>query len=76
MRILVIEDEPRILGFLKVGLEAEGFAVDGAEDGAVGPRLGALTSRTSSSSSTCNSRISTACRCSRSSTDAGPTCRC
>ncbi|MGH3002232.1 MAG: response regulator transcription factor [Gaiellaceae bacterium] len=36
MRILVIEDEPRILGFLKVGLEAEGFAVSGAEDGALG----------------------------------------
>ena len=36
MRILVIEDEPRILDFLKLGLEAEGFVVDGAEDGAVG----------------------------------------
>lgn len=39
MRILVIEDEPRILGFLKVGLEAEGFAVDGAEDGISGLTL-------------------------------------
>jgi two-component system copper resistance phosphate regulon response regulator CusR len=39
MRILVIEDEPRILGFLTVGLEAEGFAVDGAEDGASGLAL-------------------------------------
>jgi Response regulators consisting of a CheY-like receiver domain and a winged-helix DNA-binding domain len=39
MRILVIEDEPRILGFLKVGLEAEGFAVDGAEDGVSGLTL-------------------------------------
>jgi DNA-binding response OmpR family regulator len=36
MRILVIEDEPRILSFLKLGLEAEGFVVDCAEDGAVG----------------------------------------
>ena len=36
MRILVIEDEPRILGFLKKGLEAEGFAGDGAEDGVDG----------------------------------------
>jgi DNA-binding response OmpR family regulator len=36
MRILVIEDEPRILGFLKAGLEAEGFAVDGAADGVDG----------------------------------------
>jgi DNA-binding response OmpR family regulator len=36
MRILVIEDEPRILDFLRLGLEAEGFVVDAAEDGAVG----------------------------------------
>jgi two-component system copper resistance phosphate regulon response regulator CusR len=39
MRILVIEDEPRILGFLKVGFEAEGFTVDGAEDGVFGLAL-------------------------------------
>ena len=39
MRILVIEDEPRILGFLRSGLEAEGFAVDGASDGATGRTL-------------------------------------
>src|SRR3954451_6303321 len=39
MRILVIEDEPRILGFLRSGLEAEGFAVDGASDGATGLSL-------------------------------------
>jgi two-component system, OmpR family, response regulator len=36
MRILVIEDEPRILDFLRQGLEAEGFVVDAAEDGASG----------------------------------------
>jgi DNA-binding response OmpR family regulator len=36
MRILVIEDEPRILSFLRLGLEAEGFAVDGVGDGAAG----------------------------------------
>jgi len=36
MRILVIEDEPRILAFLARGLEAEGFGVDGAGDGAAG----------------------------------------
>jgi two-component system, OmpR family, copper resistance phosphate regulon response regulator CusR len=36
MRILVIEDEPRILSFLARGLEAEGFAVDGAADGKAG----------------------------------------
>jgi DNA-binding response OmpR family regulator len=36
MRILVIEDEPRILAFLARGLEAEGFSVDGASDGRAG----------------------------------------
>jgi DNA-binding response OmpR family regulator len=34
MRILVIDDEPRILGFLARGLEAEGFGVDVADNGA------------------------------------------
>ena len=34
MRILVIEDEPRILGFLARGLEGEGFSVDCAQTGA------------------------------------------
>jgi DNA-binding response OmpR family regulator len=34
MRILVTEDEPRILSFLARGLEAEGFAVDSEGDGA------------------------------------------
>jgi DNA-binding response OmpR family regulator len=38
MRILVIEDEPRILAFLARGLEAEGFLVDGARDGSTGVR--------------------------------------
>jgi DNA-binding response OmpR family regulator len=33
MRILVIEDEPRIRAFLGRALEGEGFAVDGAQDG-------------------------------------------
>src|SRR6059058_1530520 len=36
VRILVIEDEPRILGFLARGLEAEGFAVDAARNGGEG----------------------------------------
>ena len=36
MRILVIEDEPRILAFLSRGLEAEGFVVDGVGDGPAG----------------------------------------
>jgi|SRR5690242_14167188 DNA-binding response OmpR family regulator len=39
MRILVIEDEPRILGFLAHGLEAEGFSVVGSRDGAEGLKL-------------------------------------
>jgi two-component system copper resistance phosphate regulon response regulator CusR len=36
MRILVIEDEKGISGFLKEGLEEEGFAVDTASDGVTG----------------------------------------
>jgi two-component system, OmpR family, copper resistance phosphate regulon response regulator CusR len=36
MRILVIEDEPRILSFISRGLEAEGFSVDGECDGVGG----------------------------------------
>src|ERR1051325_744795 len=38
VRILVIEDEPRILSFLARGLEAEGFVVDGASDGVAGAK--------------------------------------
>jgi two-component system, OmpR family, response regulator len=34
MRILVIDDEPRILGFLARGLTAEGYTVDVADNGA------------------------------------------
>jgi len=36
MRILVIEDEPRILSFLVRGLEGEGFTVSSAVHGAAG----------------------------------------
>lgn len=36
MRILVIEDEPGISGFLKLGLEEESYAVDVAEEGRKG----------------------------------------
>ena len=39
MRILVIEDEPKILDFLKHSLEAEYFAVDTATDGDEGSHL-------------------------------------
>jgi two-component system copper resistance phosphate regulon response regulator CusR len=36
MPILIVEDEPRILAFLRRGLEAQGFVVDAACDGAAG----------------------------------------
>ena len=39
MRILVIEDEPRILAFVARGLEAEGYGVRGVADGRDGLRL-------------------------------------
>jgi DNA-binding response OmpR family regulator len=39
VRVLVIEDEPRIREFLRDGLQAEGFVVDGAEDGVTGLEL-------------------------------------
>jgi DNA-binding response OmpR family regulator len=42
MRILVIEDEPRILAFVSRGLEAEGFTVDAAGDGPGGLRQAVL----------------------------------
>jgi DNA-binding response OmpR family regulator len=42
MRILVIEDEPRILAFVSRGLEAEGFTVDAAGDGPDGLRQAVL----------------------------------
>ena len=41
MRLLVIEDEIRLAGALKRGLESEGFAVDVALDGEQGDRLAA-----------------------------------
>ena len=36
MRILVIEDEKKIAGFIKRGLKEEGYAVDTASDGEEG----------------------------------------
>jgi two-component system copper resistance phosphate regulon response regulator CusR len=44
MRILVIEDEPRILAFLAQGLEAEGFLVDGVSSGPEGLQCAVQTS--------------------------------
>jgi DNA-binding response OmpR family regulator len=38
-RVLLIEDEPGIVDFVKRGLQAEGFAVDAALDGNEGERL-------------------------------------
>jgi DNA-binding response OmpR family regulator len=38
-RILLIEDEPGIVDFVRRGLEAEGFAVESALDGTEGERL-------------------------------------
>jgi DNA-binding response OmpR family regulator len=38
-RLLVIEDEPGIVDFVRRGLEAEGFTVEAALDGAEGERL-------------------------------------
>jgi two-component system copper resistance phosphate regulon response regulator CusR len=38
MPILVVEDEPRILAFVRRGLEAQGFTVDAAVDGVTGLR--------------------------------------
>jgi DNA-binding response OmpR family regulator len=34
--ILIVEDEPRLLGFLSHGFRAEGYAVEGAGDGVAG----------------------------------------
>ncbi|MEA2200174.1 MAG: two-component system, OmpR family, response regulator [Solirubrobacteraceae bacterium] len=38
-RVLLIEDEPGIVDFVRRGLEAEGFSVEAALDGAEGERL-------------------------------------
>src|SRR5215213_7602697 len=39
MRILIVEDSPRILGFLRKGLSEEGYAVQTAERGDTGLEL-------------------------------------
>jgi DNA-binding response OmpR family regulator len=38
-RVLVVDDEPKIVGFVSRALSAEGFQVDGATDGARGLEL-------------------------------------
>lgn len=40
MRILVVEDEKKVLSFIKKGLEEEGYAVDAAADGDTGLDMG------------------------------------
>ena len=39
MNVLVVQDDPRIASFITRGLEAEGFAVRSASDGALGLRM-------------------------------------
>ena len=36
MRVLLVEDEEKVVPFVTVGLKAAGFAVDGARDGRTG----------------------------------------
>jgi heavy metal response regulator len=40
MRLLVVEDEKKVSGFIKKGLEEEGYAVDLASDGRTGLQMG------------------------------------
>ncbi len=39
MKILVIEDEPKVVSFIKQGLEEQGYDIDVAYDGQIGERL-------------------------------------
>lgn len=39
MRVLVVEDDPKLLGSIRQGLKEHGFAVDGAADGRMGLEL-------------------------------------
>lgn len=40
MRLLIVEDEKKVLSFIKKGLEEEGYAVDSASDGETGLDMG------------------------------------
>ena len=42
MRILLVEDEEKVARFITLGLKAESFAVDGAQDGQTGLELATL----------------------------------
>ncbi|MDH4058099.1 MAG: response regulator [Cyclobacteriaceae bacterium] len=39
MKILVVEDEPKVANFIKRGLEEEGYKVEVAYDGTMGEKL-------------------------------------
>lgn len=39
MKVLIIEDEPKVVEFLKKGLEEQSYEVDVAFDGQMGERL-------------------------------------
>ena len=43
MRLLIVEDNPRLLKSLKLSLEDDGYAVDGATDGIEGQELAEIT---------------------------------
>ena len=62
--------------FLRLGLEAEGFVVDAAEDGAVGLRARARRLVRARDPRPAPAPASTACACSRSCGRRGRTCRC
>ena len=76
MKILVIEDEPRILEFLRLGLEAEGFTVDGAEDGASRARGCARRAVRARRPRPAAAPPRRSARCSGSSAASGPSCPC
>ena len=39
MRVLLVEDDPKISSFVKIGLESNGYIVDNAYDSAMGEKL-------------------------------------
>lgn len=39
MKILVVEDEPKVANFIKSGLEEQGYEVDIAFDGTMGEKI-------------------------------------
>jgi two-component system copper resistance phosphate regulon response regulator CusR len=39
MKLLIVEDEPKVVDFLKKGLEEQGYEIDVAYDGQMGEKL-------------------------------------